>query len=318
MTAPRSFRSGFVFESAPFPACHAPTIAATPPGLVAAWFGGSQEGATDVGIWLARSEDGERWGEPWRFATGTDAAGRRQPCWNPVLHRHSDGTLRLFWRVGPSPRRWWSLMAVSTDDGQSWGEARPLPDGRLGPIKNKPLEQADGSLICPSSTEHLGWRCHVERLEPAAGRWSGGPTLNPPWSFLALQPALLDHGGGRLQALCRTRNAVVAECWSENGGATWTPMAATALANPNSAIDAVTLRDGRHLIVLNPVRRGRTPLVLAVSSDGRRWEPFLTLEDAPGEYSYPAVVQAPDGRVHIAYTWRRSRIRHVVVERVTG
>ena len=86
------------------------------------------------------------------------------------------------------------------------------------------------------------------------------------------------------------------------------------LANPSAGTDAVTLKDGRHLIVYNPVPRGRTPLKVAISRDGQEWKDVVTLEDQPGEYSYPAVIQTSDGRVHVTYTWKRERIRHAVLD----
>ena len=106
------------------------------------------------------------------------------------------------------------------------------------------------------------------------------------------------------------------------GGVTWTPMALTDIPNPNSGIDAVTLRDGRHLLVYNhtireDVGKGRGTLNVALSSDGRQWQAALVLEHEPGEhsgFSYPAVIQSSDGLVHITYTWKRQRIRHVVVD----
>jgi predicted neuraminidase len=91
-------------------------------------------------------------------------------------------------------------------------------------------------------------------------------------------------------------------------------MKATSLPNPDSGIDALTLRDGRHLLVYNPVTRGRTPLVVALSKDGKNWKDVITLETQPGEYSYPAVIQTHDNRVHISYTWKRQRVRHAVIE----
>ncbi|HVA45328.1 MAG TPA: exo-alpha-sialidase [Pirellulales bacterium] len=86
--------------------------------------------------------------------------------------------------------------------------------------------------------------------------------------------------------------------------------------NPNSGIDAITLRDGGHLIVYNHTQRGRSPLNVAVSRDGSDWKPVLVLENQPGEYSCPAVIQAADGLVHVTYTWQRKRIRHVVIDPV--
>jgi predicted neuraminidase len=66
--------------------------------------------------------------------------------------------------------------------------------------------------------------------------------------------------------------------------------------------------------VYNHTPKGRSPLNVAVSQDGREWQQVVELETEPGEYSYPAVIQAADGRVHILYTWRRQRIRHVTLD----
>ena len=308
------FKSGFVVERAPFASAHAATIAATRGGLVCAFFAGSREGADDVGIWLARSGDGERWGEPARVAQGADDEGRAMPCWNPVLHQIAGGPLLLFWRVGPSPRRWWTLLARSADAGASWSRPERLPGDCLGPIRSRPLDLAGGRLLCPSSTEHLGWRCHMEHFTPADGTWRRHPPLNAPWEYMAIQPTLLDHGEGRIQALCRTRNRVIATTSSRDGGLTWSPMRATNLPNPNSAIDAVTLRDGRHLLAYNPTRHERTPLHLALSEDGERWHDITVLASGPGEHSYPAMIQDERKVVHIVWTWHRRRIRYAAIE----
>jgi predicted neuraminidase len=91
----------------------------------------------------------------------------------------------------------------------------------------------------------------------------------------------------------------------------------TALPNPNSGIDAITLADGRHLLVYNHSSQNkvRTPLNVAISTDGKNWIQILTLEDEPGaQFSYPAVIQSSDGMVHITYTWKRFRIKHVVLD----
>ena len=34
----------------------------------------------------------------------------------------------------------------------------------------------------------------------------------------------------------------------------------------------------------------------------------------PGEYSYPAIIETGDGLVHITYTWKRQRVRHVIID----
>lgn len=312
-------RSELVFETAPFASAHASTIVETKDGLVAAWFGGTREGAPDVGIWLSRREDGT-WTPPVEVATGVQPDGARYPCWNPVLAASRDKGLMLFYKVGPSPQRWWGMVRRSHDGGRTWSEARRLPADVLGPIKNKPVWLADGTLIAPSSTESperpSRWRVHFERSADAGATWTvarpsdavGGPQID------AIQPSILTHTDGRLQAVGRTRSGRIFETWSTDGGETWSPLALTGLPNPNAGIDAVTLRDGRHLIVYNHTPEGRSPLNVSVSNDGRTWEPLLVLESDPGEYSYPAVIEGADGLVHVTYTWKRERIKHVVID----
>src|SRR5690606_19449185 len=116
------------------------------------------------------------------------------------------------------------------------------------------------------------------------------------------------------QILCRSRQKVVTQSSSSDGGQTWSAMTATSLPNPNSGTDAVTLADGRQLLVYNHTPAGRSPLNVALSTDGKNWAPALVLENEPGEYSYPAVIQAADGKIHITYTWKRQRVRHVVLD----
>lgn len=313
---PAIVKAEFIFESAPFAECHASTIAETDSGLVAAWFGGPHERHPDVGIWLSR-QVGTEWTAPVEVANGVESPTNRYPCWNPVLFQPKNGPLMLFYKVGPSPSTWWGMLMTSTNCGETWSEPRRLPEGILGPIKNKPIQLANGDILCPSSTEHAGWRVHFERTGDLGKTWQVTPPVNDPTEIAAIQPAILIHPNGRLQALGRTRQGKIFQVWSKDNGVTWGKMSLTDLPNPNSGIDAITLRDGRHLLVYNhnPVPKGRSPLNVAVSEDGLRWHAALVLEDEPGsQFSYPAVIQTRDGLVHITYTWKRLRIKHVVLD----
>lgn len=301
--------SEMIFETAPHRSCHASTIVSTKSGLVAAWFGGTDEGEADVGIWLARHE-ARGWSEP-REVT-RDAV---HPCWNPVLFEVEAGLLQLYYKVGPSPREWWGMVVESTDDGRSWSAPRRLPEGLLGPIKNKPVRLGGIVILAGSSTEHAGWRVHMERSGDGGHAWTKTGPLNDGYVIGAIQPTILDHGGGGVQILCRTRQKRIAESWSEDGGVTWSEMSLIELPNPDAGIDAVMLEDGRALLVYNDTTRSRENLSVALSPDGKTWhEAVLILENQPGEYSYPAVIQAPDELVHVTYTHRRRHIKHVVID----
>jgi predicted neuraminidase len=309
-------RDGLIFDldNRPTPGCHASTIEQTSEGqIVAAWFAGEDEGEDDVGIWVSRLEDGT-WSRPVEVANGVMSVQRRYPCWNPVLFQPKEGPLVLFFKVGPNPREWWGEVTVSRDGGKTWRRQRRLPPEVVGPIKNKPVQLADGRILCPSSHEHEGWEAHLEVTRDLR-RWEVIGPLNDGEDIGVIQPTILVYPGGRLQMLCRTRRErFVAQAWSEDGGRTWGQFHATDLPNPSSGIDGVTLSDGRQLLVFNNTKRGRTPLNIAVSRDGKAWDVVLTLEKQPGEYSYPAVIQTSDGLVHTTYTYQRKSIKHVVVD----
>jgi predicted neuraminidase len=318
-TQPAVVRAEFLNDRAPYPSCHASTIVEPAAGkLVAAWFGGTAEKNPDVGIWLSL-HDGKAWSTPVEVANGVQPAGQpRVPTWNPVLFQPRGGPLQLYYKVGPSPTTWWGELRTSNDGGRTWGAARRLPDGIFGPIKNKPVQLADGTILSPTSDETDDkanlWRVYFERSTDGGATWTKTPFLNDGVTIGAIQPSVLFLGGDRLLALGRTRQGRVFSTISDDAGRTWGALTLTALPNPSAGTDAVTLADGRHLIVYNHTPKGRTPLNVAVSRDGLAWEPRLVLEGAPGEYSYPAVIQAADGLVHVTFTWKRQKIKHVVLD----
>ena len=189
----------------------------------------------------------------------------------------------------------------------------------LGPVKNKPIQLRDGSILCPSSTEHRGWRVHFELTKDLGKTWEVIGPINDGSEFGAIQPSILSYGDDKMQVVCRSQQNVITQSWSDDGGKTWSQMTATELPNPNAGADAVTLRDGRQLLVYNHTTRrsqpsGRQMLNVAISEDGTNWTPVLTLECQKGEYSYPAVIQASDDSIHITYTYQRRSVKHVVLD----
>ncbi len=319
MTHPQIQSLEFIDAGAPYAGCHASTLVETPSGLLAAWFAGTDEGENDVEIWISR-HNGAGWATPQPVADGKKGQDlSRWPCWNPVLHRTAAGLTLVFYKVGPSPREWWGLYLASRDDGATWSPPRRLPDGILGPIKNKAIVTNDGALLCGSSTEHDGWRVHNERLRfDSIGNLLASertPALNSGHDFAAIQPTLLRLSDQHIVMLCRTKQGCVARSDSRDDGRTWSQLTATTLPNPNSGIDAVMLRDGRALLVYNPASRDeeRGSLAFALSDDLENWSAPVVLDHGPREYSYPAVIQTNDGCIHITYTWRRERIKHLIV-----
>ena len=322
--------SEFLYDTASFPSCHAATVAVTPGGdRVVAFFGGSWEGCSDVCIWMCRKGKGDtKWSAPVAVATGAAGDTVQHPCWNPVLYQvpGRKGELFLFYKTGIYIRDWVGHLMRSPDGGKTWGAPEQL--GRyhddlddfafLGAIKNKPV-CVDGRIIAPSSDESVRWQIHFEISEDRGRHWHyiRVPSAD---TILSIQPAVLVHRDGTLQALCRTKNGYLSTTYSRDGGLSWEPEQLTDIPNNNSGIDCATLSNGLFAMVYNPAgkERGqefgpRTPLTLAFSRDGLHWHDALTLEAGEGEFSYPSIVEA-DGLLHIVYTWNRKKIKYVQVE----
>ncbi|MEA3226104.1 MAG: sialidase family protein [Planctomycetota bacterium] len=326
MAQPGVVKAQFLYEQASFPSCHASTIAETKDYFVTAFFGGTDEGNKDVGIWICTLRKGSKnWSAPVEVADGVQFSRipggglKRHPCWNPVLYQADDGLLLLFYKVGPTPASWWGMLTTSDDQGKTWTQPRRLPEDIIGPVRGKPIKLDDGSLLCGSSTEDKGWRVHME-ITPDLGRaWSRTEAINDGKEFPVIQPTILTHQNGRIQILCRSRG-ILRQSWSDDAGKTWSALAPSVLPNPSAGIDAVTLTDGRQLLVYNHSTRNRAQLNVAISTDGKNWKAALKLEDETSVRgkkaygAYPAAIQASDGFVHITYTWRRELINYVVID----
>ncbi len=359
----------FLYESTSFPECHGATILELDNGdLVASFFGGTKEKNPDCVIWVCRKPKGsDTWTAPEIAADGVFdlkdpaislaglsginaettpadkgpvgpnfkgdiANARRKACWNPVLFQvPGSDEISLFFKIGSSVGDWTGWVTRSSDGGKTWSRREPLPEGILGPIKNKP-EYIDGRIISPSSREDKGWHAWIEISDDNGRTWrTTGPlpsdsAIRTDRDYLepiyAIQPSILRHSDGRLQILCRTRNSQLATSWSSDNGDTWTPLTLMEMPNNNSGTDAVTLKDGRHVLIYNDFatipgtpKGVRNPLCIAVSGDGLNWDNIITLEDSPvSQYSYPSIIQGKDGKLHAVYTWRRQRVKYVKLD----
>ncbi len=314
--------SEFIYQKkdVSFPSCHASTIAEITDGLIAAWFGGKEERDPGVGIWTSRNLNG-KWSIPVEVANGIQPEGNRFPTWNPVLY-NAGKELMLFYKVGPNCADWWGEFVSSTDNGNTWSKPVKLPKGFWGPIKNKPVMLENGELLCPSSTEYNGWQAHMETTMDLGATWKRTGDLNDGKEISVIQPTILVHPDGKIQILCRSKSKIIVTSWSSDHGKTWSRFEPTLLPNPNSGIDAVSLKNGDNILIYNHNNpqidwRSRSVLNVGYSKDGIKWDGAVLLEcdpDIHAEYSYPAVIQTKDGLVHITYTWNRKLIKHVVID----
>ena len=314
-----------VFENQLTRDCHASSLMELENGdLLCTWFGGTRESHPDVQIWVARKPIGGVWSEPVPVAKAEEDLGGS--VFNPVFVQLGGDTIQLFYL---SPDINDGRVMTSCDGGKTWGPSSALDKEFTGPLVNKPIYLADGTILAGGSMEGgPGWRIHVERSEDKGKTWTRTPILNDPQQFKLIQPTFLKHSEEKIQLLARsggkTPDTRIAQCWSEDGGKTWSEVTNTTLPNNNSAIDAVSLQDGRHLLVYNHStredetcgRKGRGILTVAESKDGVNWNAAAVLEYRTGavQYSYPAMIQTRDGLVHITYSWHRKRIKHVVLD----
>ena len=301
--------------------------------------GGTFERHPDNSIYAARRSTEGGWEEVEKVVD------EPYTCKNPVLYVARTGILFLFYRIGPTAYSWGSAYRTSTDDGRTWNQPVVLPAGVYGPIKNKPIGLEDGRLLCPSSVENYAAKTSwMEIFDPLENTWSrhgpiqpvdahfrsvspadseftvGNKTYRLPHSRTekgVIQPTVWRVAGNHYRALMRAGSDIGKICVtdSRDGGHTWSPARPTNLPNPNSGIDALNLTDGRLVLIYNHTAKGRNPLHLAVSrDDGETWSQPALIDTTEGQLSYPAVIQARDGTIHITYTWKRTSIAHLAMQ----
>jgi predicted neuraminidase len=250
-----------------------------------------------------------------------------------VLFQPEGKPLMLFYKIGPSPTTWWGMRTTSSDNGKTWTPPTKLGEDPvighiIGPVKNKPVQLKSGRIINPTSLEYIingneqDWMVYFEISDDGGDTWEMIGPVHDGVEFDAIQPSILTYGDAKIQAISRTKQGVLSQIWSEDEGKTWGEMSALTLPNPNSGTDAVTLADGRQLLIYNHSTKegnqpnGRNILNLAISENGQDWKPVMTFENEPIEdgYAYPSIIQASDGLVHITYTYNRRSVKYAVID----
>lgn len=320
--------SQYVFEGKEFyKSCHAVTICQLPnKDLIAAWFAGTnefEEGEPDQVIMGSTfNKESGKWGASRVWVNvPSKAAG------NPRLFVTPN---KVIWLIAPINYGEWCeggtrlFYKCSYDLGCNWTDLALLIDeaGILG--KNKPIITKDASWIIPAEQEKT-WEACFLKSEDEGKTWSiVGKNISG--GMNCIQPTVVQLSNGDLLAYMRTRGEdAIAETYSNDNGSTWSKAKLTSLPNNNSGIDMVRLYSGNLVLVCNKIkfkkvrRPGlgwglRTPLnVLLSANEGQTWEHEIVLEDKPGEYSYPSVIQSDEGTIHIVYSCNRTKIKHVML-----
>ena len=105
-----------------------------------------------------------------------------------------------------------------------------------------------------------------------------------------------------------------------DGGMRWSSVSGTSLVHRDAAVAGERLSDGSFIVIYNNTAWDRRDLSIARSTDGgRSWSKPRPIErdttpdwNVRREYSYPFLYRSRDGRIHLLYTWQRSKIRHLV------
>lgn len=304
------------------PMSHCSTLACLPDGsLFAAWFSAAFETAHDQVILAAQKAPGRPWTSPRIIA---QVSG--QAVGQPVFLVRPNGGLWLFFVLvadpGPPPgtpafdmlpphAAWDSAqpyVQCSSDLGRTWGLPHHLLDHPGLMFRSRPLVLPE-RIIVPVYDERA-WHSMMLISDDDGRSWRlTDPIVSPPGN---IHPCLAPLSNGRLVAYLRTggRGGVIWRSESADGGERWTAPQPTQLPNPNSGIDLLRLQNGWLLLAFNNSSTARTPLCVAMAAEDEQWRWMRMIEDQPGEYSYPALIQTVEGLIHMVYTYSRKHIQY--------
>lgn len=287
--------------------------------LAAAWLAGDDDNA---GIWFSTfGRDG--WRAARRIASRESTAGGTF-AWSSRTARpllHAEGSWLHLWyssytlggEAGSSLN-----VTTSTDGGANWSKPRKLQTSPLANLSTRtygvPLPLADGGIALPLSHDFIARHGEWLRLS-ADGRVVEKSRM--PQETASLQPSAVAIGERSALAVLRDASPTAGKvrvATTEDGGISWSADAPLPIDNPNSPLALLRLKSGRLLLAGNPPP-GREALRLWISADqGKTWQASRSIEaaaDGAADFSNPALLLGRDGRIHLAYSWRRQGIKHV-------
>ncbi len=293
-----------------------PNLAELPDGrIAAAWL--SRQNDEHVISFSILDRDG--WRAPVTIANRESTAGGAfayvSQIGQPVLY--AEGTWLHLWYVsstlGPSINH-----SVSTDGGKSWAKATRLQTSPFanfgGDVRSPPIALADGGLGLPISRNFIGHGGDWLRLA-ATGQILGKVRL--PGTQGSLQPTVVAFDETHALALLRdagSPSGVIRSAATADGGHVWQE-GTLSIPNPNAAIALLRLQSGRLLLAGNPVAGAQSLALWISADDGKSWQAKRAIEsplDGGAEFTNPALLLGRDGRIHLAYDWRRQGIKHAV------
>lgn len=313
---------------APGPYKHPASITQLAGGdLYLVYYGGSGEYGDDTAVYGSRCRAGSReWSTPVVVA---DTPYRSEG--NGVIWQAPDGLVWLFYvvRYGET----WSTSRIqakiSRDGAETWSDPMVVAWEEGMMVRSSPIALSDGDYLLPvyhetgHDTEWVGpdSTSLFLRYNPKTHEWSESSRITS--RIGNIQPAVVQLTDDHLVCYCRrggdyepdTKGYIV-RSESHDGGRTWAKGQETAFPNPNSAIDFIKLQNGHLMLVYNDSMNKRTPLTVAISTDGDQTYPHRrNIAEGPGPFAYPSAIQDRDGRIHVIYTTKnRTAIMHASFE----
>lgn len=138
-----------------------------------------------------------------------------------------------------------------------------------------------------------------------------------------VQPSLIQKKDGSIAAYMRDNGdapARVMTSISTDEGESWTAVQKTNIPN-TASVQVLALKNGDWAFIGDDEDDGRYRLSLYLSDDeGKTWKWKMPLENDTtknGRFSYPSVIQTPDGLLHITFSYspeeHRESIKYVVI-----
>ncbi len=308
------------------PSVHAGSLTMLPDGeIIAAWFGGSREGAADVAIYTARYDaEQQEWSTPVvitdRLRTSRELGRYIRKLGNPVIYADRQGRVWLYY-VTVSVGGWAGssiTVKVSDNGGRRWSEAERLitsPFLNVSTlVKGSPIALQDDQLLLPVYHEMINKFGEVLQLDSKNRLIAKYRMTHQPQ---AIQPWIVPQSPTRASAFYRRAGDApprVLVNQSNLSSKYWNELSPSDAPNPGAAVSVIRDHSGRYLMAYNPQESNRTQLALARSLDGLHWEKLKDLElgEDGDEFSYPYLIRGQGGRYHLIYTWQRKRMRHLI------